>query len=403
MDQLSAADKANQLMVDLMIAEGALWSPPLIAAFRATPRHRFLDRIYQFQTKHNRWREIITREPGTQELRLIYSDRALITHLSSRKRAPADLPISSSSQPSLMAQMLEDLRLSEGLRVLEIGSGTGYNAALMAHVVGPERVTSVDVDQNVLAEAWDHLRAFPERAVQLKHVDGRQGYPDSAPYDRLMVTAATPHLEPAWLEQLADKSLLSAPLTLSPGLAFVVCGSVQEGMFQGRLQRAAYFMPLRAEDEWGSPEAESGPDAEALQSVPAPWADWLERRRSRFVWLRLVQSLVFYALLRGLTIDHRSGPEGQVLYGIRDDTGQQRCWFGAQQWQVSGREGRELGWKLWRAFLDAGGPWPTEFQLRVCINGAVPLSGHKEEYVRHAGSNRQVWELLPIRERTNWV
>ena len=66
-----------------------------------------------------------------------------------------------------------------GQRVLEIGAGTGYNAALLAHVVGPGR-SSVDVDREVLAEAWDHLRAFPERRVTFQHADGRAGYPAGA-------------------------------------------------------------------------------------------------------------------------------------------------------------------------------------------------------------------------------
>jgi protein-L-isoaspartate(D-aspartate) O-methyltransferase len=401
MPQMSAAEQANQTMVDALITEGALWSPPLIAAFRATPRHRFLDRVFQYQAKHNRWREIITREPGPQELRLVYADRALITHLSSTQSAPAQVPISSSSQPSLMAQMLEDLQLDGGQRVLEVGAGTGYNAALMAHVVGPGRVVSVDVDRNVLSEAWDHLRSFPERGVQLKHADGRLGYIEAAHFDRLMVTAATPHLERAWLEQLAPQGLLSAPLTLAPGLAFVVCGTVQEREFRGRLTRAAYFMPLRAEDEWGTAEM-APPEAEALQSIAAPWAEWLERRRARVVWLRLVQSLAFCAYLRGLTVDYRAQPDGQVQFGFRDEA-ENRCWFGPQQWQVSGAEGKELGRSLWRAFLEAGGPWPTEFQLRIGLDKKIDLSGGQEEYAREVGEFRHVWQLLLPRQRSSWL
>src|SRR5207302_10562950 len=68
----TAADQANQNLVDRMIAEGALWSPPLIRAFRATPRHEFVDRVFQYQRKHNRWRERITRDPGPEELELVY-------------------------------------------------------------------------------------------------------------------------------------------------------------------------------------------------------------------------------------------------------------------------------------------------------------------------------------------
>src|SRR5205807_4182457 len=135
-----------------------------------------------------------------------------------------------------------------------VGAGTGYNAGLLAHVVGPGQVTSVDVDRAVLAEAWDHLRVFPERRVNLRHADGRSGFAEAAPYDRIMVTAATPDLEPAWLDQLTQSGLLLAPVALAPGLAYLVRGTVREEVFEGRLTRAAYFMSLRAEGETGSPE-----------------------------------------------------------------------------------------------------------------------------------------------------
>src|ERR1700676_3823501 len=165
---LSAADQANQRMVDRLITEGALWSPPLIAAFRQTPRHRFLHHVFINQHRQEGWREINTREPAAAEIDLLYSDRALITRLG-QSAAGVPVPISSSSQPSLMAEMLEDLRPALGQRVLEIGAGTGYNAALLAHVVGQGRVHSVDVDRVVLAEAQQHLDAFPERGVQLHY------------------------------------------------------------------------------------------------------------------------------------------------------------------------------------------------------------------------------------------
>src|SRR5262249_12551447 len=142
------ADLANQHMVDRLIAEGSLWEDSIIAAFRATPRHRFLDRVFRYVHKESQWRELLTREPTPSQVRLLYSDRALVTGLRRSGRGEPELPISSSSQPSLMAQMLQDLRLARGHRVLEIGAGTGYNAALLAHVVGPDCVTTIDVDRD---------------------------------------------------------------------------------------------------------------------------------------------------------------------------------------------------------------------------------------------------------------
>ncbi len=396
------ADQVNEHMVDRLITEGALWSAPVIAAFRATPRHRFLDRVFQYHRKSNSWREIITRDPGRDELRIVYSDRALITHLSSPGRNEPPVPISSSSQPSLMAQMLEDLQLRPGLRVLEVGAGTGYNAALMAHVVGPGLVTSVDVDREVLSEAWDHLRTYPERRVEVKHADGRSGYPKGAPYDRIMVTAATPDLEPAWLEQLAECGLLLAPLALAPGLAFLVRGTVQEGVFRGRLTRAAYFMALRAEGEPGAVEIEPLPPGGELQSLPAPWTHWFDRKRPRLNWLGFIQSLALYGLLRGLEVHYRTTENSQISFGVSDRERGFLCWYGIQEWHVNQPEGRQLGWTLWRAFLDAGGPWPTEYHFTASPRADLHADS-PESYLRQGPRCQHLWQVMEQRERPAWL
>lgn len=396
-----AADSVNHAMVDRLIALGTLWSPALIAAFRATPRHRFIDRVFQFHRKQNRWHEVITRDPGTDELRLVYADRALITRLGPKRRGDPEVPISSSSQPSLMAQMLEDLRLTSDQRVLEVGAGTGYNAALMAHVVGPGHVLSIDVDRQVLAEAWDHLRGFPERRVELRHADGRCGCVEAAPLDRIMVTAATPDLEPAWLEQLAPGGLLLAPLVLAPGLAYIVRGTVSNGVFDGRLTRAAYFMPLRAEDETG-PDDAPPPHHGALRSVRAPWAAWFERRRPRVGWHGFTNALALYAWLRGLTVCYQTLADGQPTFGISDPHFEGICWLGMHSWQIDTAESHELGKELWRAYLDAGGPWPIEFRLRATpVDGLLTPSG-SESYLRQGPRCQHLWELMEPRDRPVW-
>jgi protein-L-isoaspartate(D-aspartate) O-methyltransferase len=387
------ADQINQQMVDRLIAEGALWSPFLVAAFRATPRHRFLDRVFHYQRRQERWREIITRDPGPAELRLLYSDRALITRLSDQPSNPTAVPISSSSQPSLMAQILEDLHLEEDCRVLEIGAGTGYNAALLAHVVHAGQVTSVDVDREVVAEAWDHLRVFPERRVNLVHADGRRGLPENAPYDRIVVTAATPDLEPAWLEQLANEGIVLAPLALAPGLAFIVRGTVHQGEFQGRLTRAAFFMPLRGEGDTGPIDSPPWIVTESWRRLPAPWAC---RKRSRGSWLGFIQSLAFFGLLHGLAVQYRVQENSQPAFGV--GRGDVFCWLGTEEWQVTGEAGRDLGWSLWRKFLDAGGPWPTEFHLSASPEGR-PEPVPEGAFVRQGPRCQQVWTIIRPRDR----
>jgi protein-L-isoaspartate(D-aspartate) O-methyltransferase len=402
MTQPAAPGRANEEMVDRLIAEGALWSRRLIAAFRATPRHHFLDRVFLYQRRREAWRELITRDPGPEELRVVYSDRALITHLSPTARPGTGTPISSSSQPSLMAQMLEDLQLAPGLNTLEVGAGTGYNAALLAHVVGSGRVLAVDVDRGVLAEAWDHLRRFAERRVELRHADGRHGYPEAAPFDRIMVTAATRDLEPDWLDQLSAGGLLLAPLALAPGLAFVVCGTVRDGVFDGRLTRAAYFMPLRGEDEAGFSDTETPLAGEGARTLRAPWAGWFDRRRPRINWLGFVQSLACYGWLRGLAVHYRTRTTGQPEFGVSEPDGSAWCWLGADAWQVSGESGQALGRGLWGAFLEAGGPWPTEFRLRASPSGGL-CAGGPEAYLRRGPRCQQLWELNEPRERPAWI
>jgi protein-L-isoaspartate(D-aspartate) O-methyltransferase len=402
----TAAEHANQRLVDQLIGRGALWSRPLIAAFRATPRHRFLDRIWHYQRQYGGWREVRTHAPGRHELRLLYADRALTTRLSAAGPGQAPTPISSSSQPSLMAEILEDLRLSPGLRVLEIGAGTGYNAALLAYMVG--RVVSLEVDRGVLAEAEQHLRAFPDRHVELRHGDGRLGCPEDAPFDRILVTAAALDLEPAWLEQLAEDGLLLVPLDLAPGLAYLVCGTCRSGVFEGRLTRPAYFMPLRDEDEEGRDNslASSGllPAPDPLPSVLAPWAEWAERR-APCSGPGLLPSLAFLGWLHGYTVAYQALADGQIVYGVGDLIHGHACWLGMRDWRVTGTAGRDLGNRLWRAFLDAGGPWPTEFRLRAAPLDAplpeddeTPLPGglvfaHRGHHCRH------LWTLDPVRQR----
>ncbi|MEU7990996.1 methyltransferase, FxLD system [Streptosporangium canum] len=158
-------------------------------ALRTVPRHLFLPEV---------------------PVHAVYQDDAIVT-----KRDAEGRPISSSSQPAIMALMLDQLGVEPGQRVLEIGSGTGYNAALLSHLVGPGgQVVSVDIDADLVARARDHLEraGYPEVIVVCG--DGAEGFAPRAPYDRVIATVGVWDLAPAWLDQLGPGGRVVAPLDL---------------------------------------------------------------------------------------------------------------------------------------------------------------------------------------------
>jgi protein-L-isoaspartate(D-aspartate) O-methyltransferase len=176
-------------LVDQLKRGGYIQSPGVEAAFRAVPRHLFL--------------------PDTP-LEEAYADRAILVKLDEDGQW-----ISSSSQPAIMAIMLEQLDLAPGHRVLEIGAGSGYNAALIAHIVGEaSQVISVDIDDDLVHSARTHLATAGFERVRAARADGGFGYPEAAPYDRIILTVGAADVVPAWVEQLKPDGRLVLPLSI---------------------------------------------------------------------------------------------------------------------------------------------------------------------------------------------
>lgn len=133
------------------------------------------------------------------------------------RRAQDGTPLSSSTAPSLSALMIQALELAPGDNVLEIGAATGYNAALLARVVGPSgSVMSVDIDPDLARIAASHLRDAGLSHAAVRHADGWHGQPDGAPYDGIIATMACWAIPPAWLHQLRPGGRLVAPVWLGP-------------------------------------------------------------------------------------------------------------------------------------------------------------------------------------------
>jgi hypothetical protein len=263
-------------------------------------------------------------------------------------------------------------------------------------------VFSIDVDRQVVGEAEDHLRRIVGRHVEFRHGDGREGLPEEAPFDRIMVTAATPDFEPAWLRQTVEDGLVLAPLVLAPGLAFIARGSVRGGVLEGRLTRTAWFLPLRGEQELGQSHDTIASPRTTSSTAAAPWADWIDSRRARLGWLSFLQAFAFFAWLRGSPITYGTLRDAETAYGLCNGRGEPLCWVSNKNWTVTGDEGQELGQRLWRAFLDAGAPWPTEFRLRAGL-GPLPEPSGRESAIRRGPSCWQTWELVEPRDRPGGI
>ncbi len=186
-DPQPTMEERRAALVAELRAKGVPLPPPIEHAFLTVPRHLFVPGVY---------------------LDAVYRDQVIVT-----KRDKEGQAVSSSSQPAIMAVMLDALDVRAGHRVLEIGTGTGYNAALLAEIVGEAgQVTTIELDDEIAEAAKAHLERAGYPTIAVITGDGAHGYAPAAPYDRIMVTASAWDLPAAWREQLRAGGVLVVPL-----------------------------------------------------------------------------------------------------------------------------------------------------------------------------------------------
>lgn len=223
---------------------GVLHSARIEHALLAIPREAFVPFFYDEDetSRTMRWKQVDAALVGEESyLRAVYRDHPLVTKTDGRS-----WPVSSSSQPSVMVRMLEALDVQAGQRVLEIGTGSGYNAALLASILGDATgVVTVEHDAVLARHAQRVLSAVVGPGVTTVIGDGFAGWPSGAPYERIIATASVGTLPRAWVEQLQPTGKLVMDLQGSLASSFLLLEKTTEGEAQGRfLTGPLHFMPL---------------------------------------------------------------------------------------------------------------------------------------------------------------
>jgi protein-L-isoaspartate(D-aspartate) O-methyltransferase len=228
-------------LAEELAAAGALADPAWRAAFAATPRHLFVPRVLDGPVA------LGAGDPGW--LDAVYADEALATQTrpAGDNETGRAITSSSSSKPTVMAVMLERLAAEPGHRVLEIGTGTGYNAALLSHRLGADNVYSLDLDPELVDAARVHLTAAGYNP-HLAAGDGFAGWPGEMTFDRIIATCAVTAIPPAWIDQLADGGRIVAPLDAGTAGPLLVLDKTTDDEVTGRIDPfPVLFMPMRAD------------------------------------------------------------------------------------------------------------------------------------------------------------
>ena len=220
-----------------LTSKNRLRSDWLRTALFHVPRHCFIEQYYDHQAP-NRIIQVRSPKPTSEQLETIYSDRGLMIR---------EYPHSAASQPSLIFGMLTDLELTHGLKVLEVGTGSGWNAGLIAFGVGDDSlIYSIDIQADLVESARKHLNAVGYEHVNLRTGDGGHGWHGET-FDRIIVTVGSPDIPPAWIESLADGGILVMPLK-TQGIGDPILRLYRQGhQLVGGLTQWSVFMNLQGD------------------------------------------------------------------------------------------------------------------------------------------------------------
>ena len=198
-------------LIDSLRSSGLLHHDAVESAFRCIPRHEFVP---------------------TSELDRAYSNEPL-----------AIMKDQSISQPGVVSTMTEWLDIRDGQKILEIGTGSAWQTAILSYLADTGTVYSVEIHSELAEFARENLAKFKSDNVHVILGDGSLGYPKESPFDRIIITAACTEIPVPLLEQLSTNGLLIAPVGASLQ-SLVLLKKTPKGIVQVKNQSSYVFVPL---------------------------------------------------------------------------------------------------------------------------------------------------------------
>ena len=210
-------------MVDKLKADGHLHDPRIEQAMRSVPRHEFLQK---------------------DDIEDAYTGEVVRTMVDSEGGT-----VSTASHVIVVARMLEGLDPQPDERVLEVGLGTGYNAALLATLIAPGPLTAIDNEPWLVERAAENLQRVGVANVRAIARDGWFGDAETQPFDAIVATVSLPDISPHWVEQLVHGGRLVAPMFITPTLQPIVSFAKDSLRLVGTAFSAGSFIKLKRQKE----------------------------------------------------------------------------------------------------------------------------------------------------------
>ncbi len=376
------------------------------AAVEATPRHRFVHRFRLRGGPETRSADNVLRDNDadpTAALADIYSDAAMAHVDAAGERLP-----STNSQPSYVLWLLHLLDLQPGQRVLEIGSGSGWLAAVMARLVGESgAVTGIEIIPELAAQSRTDLAALGLRNVTVLATDGVRGHPEGAPFDRVMITAAVWDFPTMLVDRVAEGGRVLMPVELRGG-------GCQVTMFR---RKGDAFVAERAVPGWFVPLLGAGQQWPRLRFALSELPFWNKVDHAAPLRLPLATGpdggggsavAAFRAFLGrtepGFTVFGEGEPAEQrpwlpaEPFGIVDAAGRSvSVWSGGELTGYGGPGAMRSVARAYARWASLGLPGLAGLGLRVVPGGAVPAESNST-WVETRTETTLVWQPLPDAE-----